>query len=103
MSTPESTKSKQPADDTDPTVEKLSFEEALSRLETRVAEMESGQLSLDAMLKAFESGQRLLRHCQHKLNAVERRIEMLTRAADDAGDVVPFPDPLTEPEADSNP
>ncbi len=103
MSTPEPTKPKLRTDDADPTVETLSFEEALSRLETRVAEMESGQLSLDAMLKAFESGQQLLRHCQAKLNAVERRIEMLTRSADDASDVVPFPDPLTEPEADSNP
>ena len=38
-----------------------SFEEALARLEKIVAEMERGDLPLDAMMKDFEEGRRLIR------------------------------------------
>lgn len=57
----------------------LTFEKALERLEKIVADMESGDLSLDGMIAHFEEGQGLLKFCGGKLNEVERRIEVLIR------------------------
>jgi exodeoxyribonuclease VII small subunit len=59
-----------------------SFEKALSRLETIVAEMEGGALSLEDMMARFEEGQRLVKVCGAKLNQVERRIELLVKEGD---------------------
>ncbi len=70
----------------------LPFEQALERLENRVAEMESGRLSLEDMLTAFEEGRRLAQHCHRKLNEVERRIEVLNRDAEGRETLTPFPD-----------
>ena len=63
----------------------LGFESALTRLETIATEMESGQLGLEDMVKAFEEGQKLVKACSSKLNEVEKRIEMLVQ-----GEAVPF-------------
>ena len=52
------------------------FDEALKRLEQLVEQMESGEMDLDAMVAAFEEGQRLIQFCSRKLNEVERRIEV---------------------------
>ena len=60
----------------------VSFEKALGRLETIVAEMESGKLSLEDMMKRFEEGQSLVKICSSKLNQVERRIEILVKEGD---------------------
>jgi exodeoxyribonuclease VII small subunit len=73
---------------------RLGFEAALKRLETLVGQMESGELGLDDLVAAFEEGQKLVKQCSDKLNAVERRIEILVQ--DEAGAVTarPFePDP----------
>ncbi len=64
-------------DDPDETGE-LSFEAALKELETLVAGMESGDLSLDDSLKAFERGIALTRHCQTALQAAELKVQQLT-------------------------
>ena len=40
-------------------IEELSFEDALLELEQTVAELESGNLTLDASLSLFERGRRL--------------------------------------------
>jgi exodeoxyribonuclease VII small subunit len=56
-----------------------SFEKALDRLETIVAEMEGGTLSLEDMMVRFEEGQSLVKVCAGKLNQVERRIEILVK------------------------
>ncbi len=54
-----------------------SFEKSLERLESIVTGMESGELSLDAMIGHFEEGQKLIRFCSGKLDEVERKIERL--------------------------
>jgi len=56
-----------------------SFEASLERLESLVAEMEAGELSLDQMIAHFEEGSKLVAHCGKKLNEVERRIEKLVK------------------------
>jgi len=55
------------------------FEESLKRLETLVAEMEAGDLSLDQMIAHFEEGSSLVEQCGKRLTEVERRIEKLVK------------------------
>lgn len=59
-----------------------SFEKSLARLETLVAEMESGELSLEKMISHFEEGTELVKLCTKKLNEVERKIEILAKKGD---------------------
>ena len=58
---------------------KPGFEKSLERLETIVREMESGELSLEKMMKHFEEGMSLVGVCATKLNEVERKIELLVK------------------------
>lgn len=55
------------------------FEEALKKLETIVDDMETGELDLDAMIKQFEEGQKLITLCQNRLTEIERRVEALVK------------------------
>ena len=71
-------------------LEKLSFEDALSRLETCVTTMESGNLPLEKMMEAFEEGQTLAGICSEKLKAVEKKIEVLKKRASGETEWVDF-------------
>ncbi|WP_419812620.1 exodeoxyribonuclease VII small subunit [Bacterioplanoides sp.] len=53
------------------------FEHALGQLEQLVLQMESGELSLQDSLQAFEQGVRLTRQCQQALSAAEQRVQIL--------------------------
>jgi len=55
------------------------FEDNLSRLEEIVKKMESGDLSLEDSLKAFEEGIKLSRICAKKLDESERRVDVLLK------------------------
>jgi len=55
------------------------FEKSLSDLEQLVADMESGDLSLEESLKKFENGIQLIRNCQGALNEAEQKVEILTK------------------------
>ena len=57
----------------------VDFEQSLERLETIVDEMESGELSLEAMIKHFEEGSKLAALCSKKLTEVEQKIEKLVK------------------------
>jgi exodeoxyribonuclease VII small subunit len=57
----------------------IDFEKALTRLEAIVDEMESGDLSLEQMIKHFEEGSKLVTLCSGKLNEVEQKIEKLVK------------------------
>jgi exodeoxyribonuclease VII small subunit len=41
--------------------------------------MESGELSLEQMIRHFEEGSRLVTLCSEKLNEVEQKIEKLVK------------------------
>jgi len=58
---------------------KLSFEEALDRLEKIVNLLESGNLSLEDTLKYYEEGTALLRICDEYLKRAEGKIQKLTK------------------------
>lgn len=62
------------------TADTVNFEEAMAELETLVAQMEEGDLSLDDSLKAFERGVLLTRQCQQALGQAELRVKTLTEA-----------------------
>lgn len=72
--------------------EDLTFEAAVARLEELVAKMESGSEDLDAMVKSFEEGQALVKFCNEKLSAIERKVELLTKAPNGSVHAEPFPE-----------
>ncbi|MBM4271463.1 MAG: exodeoxyribonuclease VII small subunit [Deltaproteobacteria bacterium] len=62
---------------------KEKFEEALGKLEEIVKRMESGDMSLEESLRAFEEGIKLARLCSRKLDEAERRVEILLKQGED--------------------
>jgi exodeoxyribonuclease VII small subunit len=58
---------------------KLSFETALTKLETIVESMESGEIPLAELLAKFEEGNKLLKHCEGRLKEAELKIEQLKK------------------------
>ena len=57
--------------------ESFAFEQSLAELETLVQNMESGDLSLEESLKAFEQGIKLTRGCQKALTDAEQKVQQL--------------------------
>jgi len=55
-----------------------SFEQSLTDLESLVSKMETGDLSLDESLGAFEEGVKLTRECQKMLDEAEQKVQILT-------------------------
>jgi exodeoxyribonuclease VII small subunit len=70
--------------------EVLNFEAALARLETVVAQLESGELTLAESLRIFEEGVSLSRLCAERLDQAEARIEQLIRTTDGELATAPF-------------
>ncbi len=59
----------------------LDFERAIAELESIVERMESGRLSLEESLQAFEHGIRLARACQTALRQAEQKVDALVERA----------------------
>ena len=55
------------------------FEDALSRLETLVEEMESGEGTLEQSLDWFEEGMRLIKYCRQELESAEQKVKELIK------------------------
>lgn len=53
------------------------FEHAFAELENIVAQMESGQTSLETSLSAYKRGNILLQFCQKSLADVEQQVKIL--------------------------
>jgi exodeoxyribonuclease VII small subunit len=68
------------------------YESALAELEAIVAEMESGQLPLEASLTAYKRGAELLQYCRQQLTDAEQQVKILENGtlqpfkSDDADD-----------------
>jgi len=69
-----------PQAQTDDDLADVAFEAALAELETLVEKMETGELSLEESLSAFERGVKLTRHCQASLKAAELKVKVLTES-----------------------
>lgn len=59
-------------------VASLSYEEALTELETLVQQVEDGSLSLEAGIQAHRRAVLLLKHCEGILNAAQAQIEEIS-------------------------
>lgn len=80
-------------------LEKLSFEDALRKLEEIVDKMEGGNLPLDQMIKFFEEGTALSNMCGKKLKELEKKIEILVKATPDGGEWKDFDENSKAPSA----
>nr|WP_197085944.1 exodeoxyribonuclease VII small subunit [Spongiibacter sp. IMCC21906] len=61
-----------------PKAKTINFENAVTELEKLVQGMESGDLTLEDSLKAFEKGMQLSRDCQQALADAEQKVKVLT-------------------------
>ena len=71
--------SQKPSGDIDGT---LSFEEAVTRLEKIVADLEGGRYSLEESLQKFEEGIALGNRCRQMLARADLRVRQLVEAGD---------------------
>ena len=65
----------------------MSYESALSELETLIQQVEDGTLSLEAGIKAHRRAVLLLKHCESILNSAQAQIEEIA-----GRDLPPAPD-----------
>ena len=66
------------------------FETSLQKLESIVKNLESGSLSLEDSLSAFQEGVGLVKQCQTLLTQTEQKVEMLIKASADSIETKPF-------------
>lgn len=68
----------------------MSFEDALAELEQIVRRLEAGQVKLDEAIQCYERGALLKRHCEHKLNEAQQRVDRIVIGPDGAVSVQPM-------------
>lgn len=76
---------------TDPSIK--DFESAIAELESIVKALEDGDLALEKSLALFERGVELSRFCHGRLEAAERRIEVLDERGNLRDASLPAEDP----------
>ena len=76
------------------------FETALEELEQVVEQLESGDLSLEDSLAAFEKGVGLVKLCNQKLTEVEKKVELLVKDKEGKLQLKPFESGAEEDEED---
>lgn len=64
-----------------PTKKQPTFEEAMARLETIVAQLEKGDLPLEESLTLFEEGAGLMKLCTKALDQAEQKVMKLLPGA----------------------
>lgn len=56
----------------------LSLEETFQELERVVSQLENADISLEESFQAYENGMRLLKGCNDKIDAVEKKVLVLS-------------------------
>ncbi len=69
-----------------------SIESSLARLETIVNEIEQTPPPLETLIERYEEGMSLLKICREKLDAAEKRIEIISRTGRGEATLEPFPE-----------
>ena len=77
----------------DTTAPTQDFAATVEQLETIVERLESGELSLEDALTAFEQGVRLTRDAQQRLDSAELKVRALSEDSDGRLNVAPFAGP----------
>ncbi len=67
-----------------------SIESSMGRLEEIVSEIETTPPPLEILIERYEEGMKLLKSCRGKLDAAERRIEIITRSGRGETSLEPF-------------
>ncbi len=70
--------------------EKLSFEDALAKLEALVRDVEEGKIGLEDSIRRYEEGVKLLRRCRSILAEAEMKIQKLQTTAEGEVRAEPF-------------
>lgn len=83
------------------TLKSLSFEDALSELERIVRDLESGQLTLEKAMTAYERGALLRQHCETRLSEAEMRVKAIMQKNDGTQSVEDLTATLITPEETS--
>lgn len=78
--------------------EDLEFEQALSRIEEIVDDLEAGELSLDKSLARFIEGVRLIKFCNQQLKKAEKKVEVVLKEEEEFKEIVPFSEEEEETE-----
>ena len=76
------------------------FEDELKDLEATVAQIDSGELSLEESIKAFERGVALVRSLNQKLDEAEKKIEVLVRDSQGELRTMPYRDDVKNDDED---
>ena len=67
---------------TEKPVAEMTFEEAMTELESVVARLERGDVPLEESIKLYGRGADLRTHCAARLKAAEERVEQITLGED---------------------
>lgn len=62
----------------DKPVDEMSFEEAMSELESVVGQLERGDVPLEASISLYERGAALKKRCEAKLKEAEEKVAAIT-------------------------
>ena len=80
-----------------------SFEEAMTRLEAIVAELEGEDGGLERQFALFQEGMELARFCDQRLAEVEKSVEIVLKESAEEWKTEPFQaDPQTESDRDDD-
>jgi exodeoxyribonuclease VII small subunit len=71
-------------------MENLKFEDSLKKLETIVEKLESGDLSLEESLQAFEEGVSLSLSCQQELKKADGKVNLLIKKMNGELELIEF-------------
>ncbi len=77
--------------------QEFTFEEALTRLETIVHDIEEGKIGLEESIRRYEEGMTLLKHCREILSRAELKIQKIQQTTTGSLETGPL---LTEPSKD---
>jgi len=75
-----------------PAVDTLGFEAALAELETIVRDLETGKVTLEQSIAAYERGMTLKNHCESKLRDAQMKIDKIVVGANGTITTAPFDD-----------
>ena len=67
------------AKNSDKKISKLTFEEAMARLEEVVEILSSQKVNLDSMIELYEEGTALREHCAKRLSDAKMKIEVISK------------------------
>jgi len=67
--------------------EKLSFEQALARLEQIVSQIEDGKVPLEESIERYAEGIKLIQQCRSILESAEKKIQLLSKGGGESLEV----------------